>query len=76
MDKGLVGPNSAARRQQVLRDLGLPEHLTGSKKNWMITPMVSSVMAQLMSLPYLLALSAARSILTHHALRSAPLLVP
>ena len=24
MDKGLVGPNSAARRQQVLRDLGLP----------------------------------------------------
>ena len=30
MDKGLVGPNSAARRQQVLRDLGLPEHLTAN----------------------------------------------
>ena len=30
MDKGLVGPKSAARRQQVLRDLGLPEHLTAN----------------------------------------------
>ena len=30
MDKGLVGPNSAARRQQMLRDLGLPEHLTAN----------------------------------------------
>ena len=33
--------------------------------------MVSSVMAQLMSLPYLLVLRAARSILTTQALRSA-----
>ena len=28
--RSLVGPNSAARRQQVLRDLGLPEHLTAN----------------------------------------------
>ena len=38
--------------------------------------MVSSVMAQLMSLPYLLALRAMRSICATHALRSAPRFVP
>lgn len=30
MEKGLVGPGSAARRQQVLKELELPEHLTAN----------------------------------------------
>lgn len=47
-----------------------------SKQNWMTLPMVSSVIAQLKSLPNLLASSAARSFAATHALRSAPRLVP
>ena len=28
LDRGLIGPGSAQKRQQLLKNLGMPEHLT------------------------------------------------